>query len=476
MKMTKAKRLRKNFVVVIGFNILLLLVGVGLSLLLPKYLPKEEYGIYRLLTFYITYSSFIHLGYLDGIYLFLGGKNIFELDKKENSKLFSTFLVFQVLLGVIMLALVGLLLRNSENQIVYLLIVLDMLLMNVIYFYHYVSQLNEKFTLYSIMFLLTKLVVLITLIPLTRAGYTTGVTFIWVNIFVNVFIIVYYYLRYIKVINFGFKFVKIETLKQILNIGFPIFLGNLVAFSIMGIDRFVVDAFFSNTLFAEYSFAVSLIGMFIIFITAVTRLLFPYIKLLKPDNVLEIKYILGVGLMILFALALSGYYPLVYVVEWFLPDYEASLPIVFILLPLLIFKAEIDISITNVYKAKMLRRKYFQVSLASFITSVITFVIALSISKSLISVAIASTLSYFAWYIISDLYLHIRLSKGGYDKYILLVLIVAGYFTVGYIEMNDIFKFIIYVSYVLMLSAIYIAMDFRKIKRTIEIVREDLNS
>lgn len=474
--MTKIKRLRRNFVIVIGFNILMLLVGVGLSLLLPKYLPKEQYGIYRLLTLYITYGGTIHLGFLDGVYLFFGGKNIFKLDQKDNSKIFSTFVVFQLVVGAVLLVAFNFILGASPNKIVYLLIISDLILMNFIDFYHYISQLNEKFTLYSVMFILTKLVVLSLLIPLTRAGFTNGIVFIGINVLVNVFIIGFYYIRYIKVIKFRFRFFNYVTLKKITKIGFPIFIANLVASGIIGIDRFVVDAFFTDSAFAEYSFAVSLIGMFIIFISAVTRLVFPYLKLMKPDNILEIKYILGVVILILFAFALSGYYPMVIVVNWFLPEYTNSLQIVFILLPLLIFKAELDISITNVYKAKMLRRKYFQVSLASFIMSVIIFAVVLQFSKSLVAIAFASMLSYFLWYIISDLYLHIKLSKGGFDKYILLALILAGYFTIGYLDISDLWKFITYILYTSVITGIYLAIDYKKIKKTIDIVREDLNN
>ncbi len=474
--MSKIKRLRKNFMIVIVFNVFLLLIGVGLSLLLPKYLPKEEYGIYRLLTFYITYCRVLQLGYIDGIYLFYGGKNIFELDKKDNSKVFSTFVAFQVVIGIILMLVLSIGLQNSINRDVYLLIGLDMILMNVIYFYHHISQLNEKFTLYSVMFILTKLVVLIALIPLTRSGFTTGITFIWINIFVNLFIIVFYYLRYVKHIEFRFKLVNKQSFDQMMKIGFPIFMAGLIAMIIMGIDRFVVDAFFTNIEFAEYSFAVSLIGMFIIFITAITRLTFPYIKLLKPENVLDSKYVLGVVLVILFALTISGYYPLVYVVKILLPDYVPSLGLVFVLLPLLIFKAEIDISISNVYKAKLLRRKYFQVNLISFVAAIVVFVVALQVNRSLLSIAIASTISYGLWYFISDLYLHIKLSKGGYDKYILLVLVLVGYFFIGYSDLSDLLKFVSYFSYALVLSIVYVIIDFKKIKSTVKLVREDLKN
>lgn len=476
MNLTKMKRLKKNFVIVVGFNILMLVVGVLLSLLLPKFLPKEEYGIYRLLTFYITYSSFIQLGYLDGVYLFFGGKNIYNEDNEETSKIFSTFILFSTVLGILFLLVFAVVLQNALLRDIYLLIIVDMMLMNFIYFYHYISQLNEKFTIYSIMFILTRLVVVISLYPLTKLGFDTGKTFIYVNIIVNVFIIIIYYLHYQKVIKFQFKNVKIETLKKMVKLGFPIFLGTVVAFLIVGIDRFVVDVFFTDIEFSLYAFAVSLTGMFIIFITAIRRLTFPYLKLLKDENVLDFKYILGVLIVLLFGFVIGVFYPLELFIDWYLPEYISSLPIIFMLMPLLIFKAEIDISISNVYKAKMLQRKYFQVNTISFVLVVMLFVVVYLTSKDLLYIAIASTVSYGGWYLISDLYLHVRLSNGGYDKYILLLIILACYYLIGYSSFDEVVKFLLYMGSMIVITILYILYDYKKAKPLVIKILDDFKN
>ena len=62
-------------------NIVSLMIGIGLSFLVPKYLSVDSYALYKTYALYITYAGFFHFGYADGMYLKYGGKDIDKIIK-----------------------------------------------------------------------------------------------------------------------------------------------------------------------------------------------------------------------------------------------------------------------------------------------------------------------------------------------------------------------------------------------------------
>lgn len=74
--------MKKGLFQILMANIISLVIGVGLSFLVPKYLSIESYAAYKTYALYITYAGFFHFGYADGMYLKYGGKRIDEMIDK----------------------------------------------------------------------------------------------------------------------------------------------------------------------------------------------------------------------------------------------------------------------------------------------------------------------------------------------------------------------------------------------------------
>ena len=68
----KFKTILANFSYVIASNLLTVLGSSLVVLLLPKIMGAKEYGYWQLYIFYLSYVGFIHLGWVDGIYLRYG--------------------------------------------------------------------------------------------------------------------------------------------------------------------------------------------------------------------------------------------------------------------------------------------------------------------------------------------------------------------------------------------------------------------
>ena len=89
------KKIVANFSYVVLSNLLTVIVSSLVVLILPKIMGVEEYGYWQLYIFYLSYAGFVHLGWVDGIYLRYGGLEYDDLDKE---KFFSQFLMLLIYL------------------------------------------------------------------------------------------------------------------------------------------------------------------------------------------------------------------------------------------------------------------------------------------------------------------------------------------------------------------------------------------
>jgi len=76
-------KLGKGIIEVLYANILNLLIAVVNGFLLPKYLTVETYADLKTFLLYMSYIGILHFGYIDGIYLKYGGKDLYNIQKEQ---------------------------------------------------------------------------------------------------------------------------------------------------------------------------------------------------------------------------------------------------------------------------------------------------------------------------------------------------------------------------------------------------------
>ena len=95
------KGLFKNLLVYFISSISAIVISVVLQFLLPKIISIEEYGFYhKTFTLYLSFTSLLHFGLKDGIYLKISEQK--NLNLGENRIYFSTILFQQTLVLLIM--------------------------------------------------------------------------------------------------------------------------------------------------------------------------------------------------------------------------------------------------------------------------------------------------------------------------------------------------------------------------------------
>ena len=140
----KFKTILANFSYVIASNLLTVLVSSLVVLLLPKIMGAKEYGYWQLYIFYLSYVGFIHLGWVDGIYLRYGGLEYQRLDK---AKFFSQFLMltaYLVSVSLFLLAGIFFFIKDTDSRFIFMLLTYTMMVTNVRYLFIYILQMTNR--------------------------------------------------------------------------------------------------------------------------------------------------------------------------------------------------------------------------------------------------------------------------------------------------------------------------------------------
>ena len=94
------EKLKRGMIDVFFANAFSLLLGLVTGFIMPKMLSVDSYAGIKTYQLYVSYIGFLHLGFVDGIYLKFGGYEYSDLDKKQLQKPYVTLILFQTVVAV----------------------------------------------------------------------------------------------------------------------------------------------------------------------------------------------------------------------------------------------------------------------------------------------------------------------------------------------------------------------------------------
>lgn len=386
-------------------NVIKLSSSILIAFVIPSILGLTGYGYYKTFTLYLTYIGLFHFGFIDGIYLKYGGTT-YEALVKEDFRLYTRFL----LLVEFCVSLLGILFTvffiEGEKKVIFLLLFLNLVIVNMTTFYQVISQMTSRFKEYSIRTILLSAANIIILAIFYFLGLNDYRIYISLLIASN-FILLFWYVHTYKDITFGSKLkttMKREDILYFFKTGVPLLLANLASTLVLTVDKQIVEIFFPVEIFGVYSFAYSMLAMITVVVSAISMVLYPILKRTKVDNI-KTNYSNLNRIMILFVLfGLIGYFPLLLLVPKILPDYVNSLVIFRIALPGLAFTSSISAIKHNFYKVTNNNFPFFVIGCIAICLN-----IGLNLGSYLLfgtteSIAISTIFGIIIWYVTTDIY------------------------------------------------------------------------
>ncbi|MBY0076505.1 capsular biosynthesis protein [Priestia aryabhattai] len=417
-------KLIKDIFKVFNSNMLMLISNTIITVLLPLTLSVEGYGEYRQYILYISYIGICHLGYIDGIYIKYGGKNLNEnkeLLRKEHS-----FLVkFQFVITIVLVAIAIIL-----KDIVLFLLSISIIPVNISSFYKMLYQSTGLFSKYSRINILFTIINLLSICFLLIFGINSSYYYIGATLFAYLCLLISLEINFLKVAK-GIEKQKDFKYGNYFKIGIFILLGNFSIQLINNLGLWIVNIFFEIKDFSHFSFATSMLNMVLIAVSAVGLTFYNYLAKKEDPKIV----ILAKKLLII--LGVSGgaiYFVLELFINKFIPTYSLSLKIISIAFLNLPYLMIINVIIINLYKARKQEKKFFRVILFIFLISLIIHLASYLIFKSLVPIAMATTLTYIIWYTFSVNKDFKYLKSSGGEIILLTIYLLSFYLCANYLN------------------------------------------
>ena len=434
-------------------------LGFGTSFLigfiLPAVLSVQDFGYFRQYSLYISFSYFLNLGINDAIYVKYGGKNAEKLNQQELSKDFSFLLLIQTLTLFASL-IISMILGDS----IFIMFSLTSYFIGLSTFYQNFFQATGEFNSFTLGNVIKTIFLLITLvIQIFLIKSNDYQSYIYSNIASFVLLTIYYAFIFKKKYLTKFQFVFDFESFDLIQTGFIILLANISMTFVANIGSWIVNLSFSIEDFAQYSFQNSLLNVVLLIVNAVGMVF--YNKLAQRDNIEwldKIKYsCLLIGIYSGFS-----FFILDLVVARFLPKYNFStelLSLTFLGLPSIIVS---KILLTNLYKVYMKPSKYFGDSILFSLFSLLFVLLVSYLTKDLGLITLATSVSYFIWYLYS---VHFTFKNLGIQFSSIDIVLSLSFIATFYITSNHVqntIGMIVYFLYLVLLS-VYVFVNRKSI-------------
>lgn len=367
----KAKSVIKNLYYIVAANFATLGISILLNLFVPKLLGVTEYSYWQLYVFYSSYVGFLHVGWIDGIYLKIGGEEYDQLDKRQVGSQFWYLLIFELFLSFFVVIWVYLFFLPSQRSLVLILTAIVSVVTIIKTFVLYIFQSTNRIKEYAKLSRNDRyLYVLFTAIYFLFGGRN----FIWLislDIFSKIIVTIWGMTLMKDILSV--KLIKVRLLfpeiMDNINIGSKLMVSNIASTLIIGIIRFFVQQRWSIETFGKLSFTLSLSNMFLTFINAIGIVMFPLLRRTNRNRLSQLFQIFRGLFVPLTYLLLIFYIPAKIILSLWLPEYTESLKFMGILFPIVIYEGRMSLLINTYLKTL---RKEKTILLVNIITFVIT--------------------------------------------------------------------------------------------------------
>lgn len=429
----KNRSFGRNLFVVLFSRIISLLSSVAVGFLLPKILSITDYGFYKVFTLYAVYTALLHLGFVDGILLKLSGREYKEIDAQRMRTLTRFFVLFESLISVAIL-LVGSIVASGDYLFIVVALALNMVFVNITTYYQFISQAVQRFGEYSAKNIVISVVKVLFVLGLwaLNASNAAEVSYKFYLIGLNVFdfLIMIWYITIYRDITFGkcesFNSVK-KDIVSIFKSGILLTLAYQVSHLILALDRQFVNFLFSTEEFAVYSFAYNIVSMVSTMVSSVSIVLLPMLKNRAHEIVVKSYKKCLSTVAIVSAGSLLCYFPLVFFINWFLPEYYGSLDYIAIVLPTFLFTSSITVVMFTINKVFDMNFSFFKDGCFVFALGLIFNVIAYWIFKSPRAISFASLIVTMIWFLIAGARLKNKTKVNVIKDFLYLLAITIGF-------------------------------------------------
>lgn len=410
----------------------------------------------------------MHFGYIDGIYLKYAGKNYSELNKEKIRTYTQFLLYFELGISLVIMSL-SFLFVNSHYFYISFFLSVNVLFTNVVSYFELISQATMQFKRTTIRNLI-RCFLNITSVVILYLLYRYNSLIIYNNLYIIItlsiqFILAIWYIFSYRDIVFGKKesfATEKENILFFFKTGLPLLLANLIGQLVFVIDQQFVNLTFENDIYSIYAFAYNLISLITVVTSAISTVLYPLLKGISKDSIINLYPKLNSYLLIFVAFCLSFYCPISLIIIKFLPDYVSSLNAFYIILPGVMLSSNISVIKYNCYKMFDKIKNYLIKSVFILCIAIIFDLVAYLIFRNTIAISIVSIIVLLIWYIVVEFYF-IKEYKVAWFKNLIYILFIIAIFYSCFSIPTIYLALIIYLMIFLLITVVFYHNEIKEI-------------
>jgi O-antigen/teichoic acid export membrane protein len=403
----------KSFYKVALSNALVMLLGVVSTLIIPTVLGPSEFGQWQVYVLYSSYVGLLLFGFCDGLYLIHGGESYKKLDYGKFSSYFYLLTIYLLIISLISYFSLRIIDINNDRKFTLIAVCITILLQGLNSYFILINQATSRFTIYSVTNSLEKVVFVLSTLILLLVTESSFIFIILIALFAKMLVLLVNILAD-KDLVFTKPKLNIQIFREItliIRAGLPLTLSGIFSMLITGSGRFLVEFKLGLVQFGYYSLAFSIISIVTQVIVAGSVVLYPIMRNTLVKNYYAIikntdKLLEYVGVLINLL-----YFPVVMIINFFLPEYKPALVCILVIFPILIYQSRMSIVYNTFYKVLRLENKMLFNGLVALLFCLFITHLLFLIKPSIFIISIATLISYIFWNFISGYYLYRKLNK-----------------------------------------------------------------
>ena len=384
------EKLKRGMIDVFFANAFSLLLGLVTGFIMPKMLSVDSYAGIKTYQLYVSYIGFLHLGFVDGIYLKFGGYEYSDLDKKQLQKPYVTLILFQTVVAVCVI-FGGMILKDDAL----IFFAFSIIPLNMLNFYKNIYQATGEFKKYKSILQWNTIMTFCMIVFLLFVLKIHNYMFFFIGY--TIVNLVVWILTEIKasIACWSVKYFDIKELVGQIRTGIVLMLGNFSSILLTSMDRWFIKLLMNTVAFAEYSFAVSMENLLSIAITPITTTLYNFFCNNKEQSrIIAIRRYLTIFSVVIASAAFS----VKFIIENFLQKYSGSMQVLFLLFASQILFVPIKGLYVNLYKVEKKQNRYFTGMVFVLIVGAVLNVLIYTFLNNKEAFAIGTLMAAFFWY------------------------------------------------------------------------------
>ncbi len=381
------KRFAKNVVYSIIAQIISMAVSFVLTLIVPRFIDEYQYAYWQSYVLYVGYVGVLHFGLLDGLVLRYSKYDYEELDKARLRSQFTILLIFTSAITVI-IGGISLLALGGENKLIFTLAAIGIVTKNSVTYGSYMLQITNRINKYVIMTISQRITYGLFVVVLLVLRIND---FYWYCIadLCGDAVAIIIGLCFNRGLYLGRSLDLREAFKELkLNIssGVILLMANWSAMLMIGSAKMIIQWHWDELVFGKVSFAFSVSNVFLIFVTAISVVLFPSLQRIDREKLpLMYKNIRSVLSPLLFFIMLF-YFPGCWILDKWLPAYSQSLVYLGILLPIIIYSSKVSLLTNNYLKVYRKEKNMLLANIISIAVGISLFALCAYVFNNLFAV------------------------------------------------------------------------------------------